>query len=65
VFRITYHSFKWRIRLDGIFKGAFDGDILNNREIELVFADVGVCFFDFVGLFLASNGSDYGMPIVY
>jgi hypothetical protein len=63
-YTVTYHSLKWWIGFHGFLKCTLYSDVLNNGEIQLVFADVWVRFLDLVRLLLASDGRYDGMSII-
>lgn len=54
-------SLEWRIGDDRLVESSLLRDIFYNGEIQLVFADVRVCFLDLVCLFLAADSGDYGV----
>lgn len=39
-------------------------DVLYDREVELVFADFGVCIADLVGFFLGADGGDDAVAVL-
>lgn len=55
------YGFERGVRLHGLVESAFDGDVFDDGEVELVLADVGVGFGDFVGFVLAADGGDDGV----
>lgn len=58
------YCFERRIRDYGLVESTRLCDVLNDDEVELVLAIVGVCCLDFVCLFLTSDGADNGVTWV-
>jgi len=60
----VYNRLEWWIADYSLIERAWLRDVLDDAEVELVFAEFGVCGADLVGLLLRADGGDDAVAVL-